>query len=178
MQSAQIEDFVMRSNPIKARKKLLERTVCEIFTEALRAGRVVRLRVNGSSMLPSVWPHDTLVVSPLTAGKPLLRQLVLVERHGRLIAHRVVAYDFDDIGAVRFVTRGDALTACDDAAPQAQILGVVNTIIRRGRQLAAGMRQPCGMLAFMLRNSQLACRMTLKIHAILLRLARSAEPEC
>ena len=162
----------MPDSEIEAREKLLERTVCEIFIQALRAGRVVRLRVWGSSMLPSVWPRDTIVVHPLTDWEPFVGQLVLYRRDGRLIAHRIVGCECDGASIMRFVTRGDALAGCDEPVTKCQIFGVVNTIVRRGRQLQVSAQQPRGILVSTLRHSDLACRLALKIHGILLRFAR------
>jgi hypothetical protein len=63
---------------------------CELATETLRSFGQLRLRVNGASMLPAVWPGDILTVIRDTAAQALPGDIVLFGREGRLVAHRVV----------------------------------------------------------------------------------------
>lgn len=93
---------------------------CDLFLEVLRSFGSARLRVTGTSMLPSIWPGDILEVGlfPLSSFESLHQQdgsissfpgrgragerlaeardsiqpgeLVLYERSGRFFAHRVV----------------------------------------------------------------------------------------
>ncbi len=64
-------------------------------------------------MLPSIWPHDTLSIGAAIGSPPSVGEIILFSRHGRLIAHRVVRR-LSDAGIAQFLTRGDALPACDE----------------------------------------------------------------
>ena len=97
-----------------------DRAGCEIMAQALREGRDIRLRVTGSSMLPSIWPHDMLRIRDAGNSQPSIGEIILYARDGRLIAHRVVRRP--DPGIARSETRGDALPACDAPVVQAEIL--------------------------------------------------------
>ena len=63
---------------------------CELAAEVLRSSGELRLRVNGSSMLPAVWPGDLLLVSSREATEAQPGDIVLFKRKGGLVAHRVV----------------------------------------------------------------------------------------
>src|SRR2546425_2667615 len=76
--------------------------------EVLRRFGEARLRVTGSSMLPTVWPGDLVAVRRQSIGEIRRGHVVLFVRDGRFFAHRVV-------GKIRrqdrtlLVTRGDRL---------------------------------------------------------------------
>ena len=63
---------------------------CELAGEVLRASGRVRLQVTGWSMLPSVWPGDTLVIESVASDAVSEGDIVLFSRERRLFAHRVV----------------------------------------------------------------------------------------
>ncbi len=63
---------------------------CELAEETLRSFGQLRLRVNGASMLPAVWPGDILTITRDAASPALPGDIVLFGRKGRLVAHRVV----------------------------------------------------------------------------------------
>jgi hypothetical protein len=62
---------------------------CELVVETLRSFGQLRLRVNGASMLPAVWPGDILTITREAGAPPLPGDIVLFGREGRLVAHRV-----------------------------------------------------------------------------------------
>ena len=68
---------------------------CELAAEVLRSFGTLRFVATGWSMLPSLWPGETLVVEGVGEGKDQDRvcvgDIVLVRREGGLCAHRVVA---------------------------------------------------------------------------------------
>jgi len=74
---------------------------CDLAADVIRRFGVLRLRVSGFSMLPSIWPGDIACVSRVVAYRP--GDVVLFSRKGRLFVHRVVEMSG---GAV--VTRGDS----------------------------------------------------------------------
>jgi signal peptidase I len=98
--------------------------------EVLASFGEVRLPVTGSSMFPCMRPGDLLEIrrptSPVQAG-----DVVVFERHGKLVAHRVV----ECAGGI-LVTRGDRLRYPDAPVSEDAILGRVTVIQRRGRAIA------------------------------------------
>lgn len=121
-------------------------------------------------MLPSIWPHDTLLIRAAGDSQPSIGEIVLYGRGGSLIAHRVVRR-VDDAGSARFETRGDALLACDAPVVQSEILGFVSAIVRGDREVPVRAGKSAGLFSFALRNSDLLCRIALKVHGMRLRLA-------
>ncbi len=63
---------------------------CELAAEVIRSSGKLRLRATGASMLPSIWPGDVLTVSSEAVAETQPGDIILFEREGRLIAHRVV----------------------------------------------------------------------------------------
>jgi hypothetical protein len=103
---------------------------CSLVAEVLAASGVVRLRVTGRSMLPSIWPGDTLLVRRRTAGQLARGDIVLFRRNERLFAHRVVSA-MEGAGA-RVVAKGDGLPGADAPISPDEVLGTVSGILRRG----------------------------------------------
>src|SRR5436305_6849449 len=64
---------------------------CELASESLRLSGNLRLKVSGWSMLPTIWPGDTLVISRLDGGELLQGEIALFQREGRFIVHRVLS---------------------------------------------------------------------------------------
>ena len=85
---------------------------CELAAEVLRSFGKLRLRANGSSMLPAVWPGDILFVQGKDAAAALPGDIVLFGRAGRLVAHRVVERTICQ-DEMQWVTRGDSLGSND-----------------------------------------------------------------
>jgi len=69
----------------------LETLGCELAAEVLHNFGRLRLRATGASMLPVVWPGDTLLVQSHDSAAVLPGDMVLFRRYGRLVAHRVVS---------------------------------------------------------------------------------------
>lgn len=108
-----------------------ESAKCDLAGEVLRCFGSVRFSATGWSMLPSIWPGDTLVVDRVNRDQISLGDVVLVGREGRLCAHRVVSHA--NSGKTRWITRGDAMPAPDRAVAEHEILGRVTYLIRSGR---------------------------------------------
>ncbi|HEY4708814.1 MAG TPA: C25 family cysteine peptidase [Candidatus Acidoferrales bacterium] len=102
--------------------------VCET---ALDDGLRVRFRARGRSMQPNVLDGDTVVVAPISAGKPERGDIALTRGGSGFVLHRVVGWD-PETGAI--VTRGDAGQQND--APAAKVLGKVIAIERGGRTIS------------------------------------------
>jgi hypothetical protein len=163
------EAFLTGDHAAGSRQPQLDRVGCEIVADCLRAGRDVRLRVTGSSMLPSIWPHDTLLIRAASDLQPSIGEIILYSRGGCLIAHRVVRRL--DAAIAGFETRGDALPACDAPVVQAEILGLVTAIVRGNREVPVRARKSAGLLAFALRHAPDRIRgVLLRLHALRRRL--------
>jgi hypothetical protein len=106
---------------------------CSLVAEVLAVSGVVRLRVTGRSMLPSIWPGDTLLVRRRTADQLACGDIVLFRRSERLFAHRVVS-GVGGAGA-RVVAKGDGLPGADSPVSPDEVLGTVCRILRRGTWL-------------------------------------------
>jgi hypothetical protein len=106
-----------------------DNTVEGLAAEVLSRFDEVRLRVIGSSMLPSVQPGDVLTIRRCAMSAVESGAIVLFTRDGRLFAHRVVARR-----NTHLATRGDALDRQDPAVPQNQLLGRVVALTRNGRR--------------------------------------------
>ena len=102
----------------------------ELLLASLRAGHAIRIRANGTSMLPAIWPGDVLTVAPSTAAA--LGDVALTLRDGRWLAHRVIERRAHG-EVVALITRGDALDRADPVAASTEVLGIV--VARNGRPL-------------------------------------------
>ena len=136
------------------------RAAAGLITAALQAGREVRLRLWGTSMIPAIWPGDEVLVSPTAQAPPAKGAIILFLRSGRLFAHRVVARDGD-----RLITRGDAVADCDPPVPAGDLLGVVTGIVQlpaTGLQRVIRVGPPSltrTVIAFAIRRSEVAHRL-------------------
>jgi hypothetical protein len=106
----------------------------QLFLEVLRAYGGAKFAANGASMLPAQWPGDVLEVRRQGVAETLPGQVVLYEREGCFVAHRVV----DKIrqkGRTLLVTRGDRLTQPDPPVSQDELLGRITAIQRGNRRI-------------------------------------------
>ncbi|HZW81076.1 MAG TPA: S24/S26 family peptidase [Candidatus Deferrimicrobiaceae bacterium] len=114
---------------------------CALAAEVLRSFGTLGFVATGWSMLPSVWPGETLVVKRVSKNKDKnqdhvrVGDVVLVGRDGRLCAHRVIALP-NRSEDPRWITQGDAQPAPDPPVAASELLGRVAYVIRRGKQIA------------------------------------------
>jgi hypothetical protein len=137
---------------------------CALAADVLRSHGKLRLRVNGWSMLPSVWPGDTLLVECTKDGAVREGDIVLFGRDRRLFAHRVIANTPAHAGST-IATRGDAMPQPDPPISGHELLGKVAFISRNGtliepKQQRISQRAVSGLL----RRSKLAARVAVGIH--------------
>lgn len=139
---------------------------CQLAADAVRVFGKLRLKVIGSSMLPSVWPGDILSVRRAEISQVFIGDIVLFERDGRLCAHRVV----DKIVATDqtyLVTQGQQVCSTDPPVSSRELLGLA-TSIERGRlriDPRAGLRMQWRILSVVLRRSAFATRLMLHLLA-------------
>ena len=105
---------------------------CELAVEVLRSFGTLRFAATGWSMLPSVWPGETLVVERVGQDEVRIGDIVLVGRESRLCAHRVIAKE-EDSENPRWITQGDALPVPDRPVARNEVLGRVTYLIRAGK---------------------------------------------
>ena len=105
---------------------------CDLALEVLRSFGKLRFAATGSSMLPAIWPGETLVVERARSNQFQVGDVVLVERRGGLCAHRLVS-KVDGLGISQWITQGDAISVQDDPVDDRDVLGRVAYVIRAGR---------------------------------------------
>jgi len=137
--------------------------------EVLRSYGRLRMVARGSSMVPSIFPGDVLVIKrdPLARLRP--GQIVLASRDGRFFAHRVVRLTALG-GRPRVITRGDALRQNDPAFVQDEILGRVTAVIRGQKHIqlvGEGDLRGKRILRWAIRNSERITAGVLWLHALL-----------
>jgi signal peptidase len=140
---------------------------CELAGEVLRSTGKLRLRVTGWSMLPAVWPGDTLVVESAASDAVAEGDIVLFGRDRRLFAHRVVTRS-ENTYESRLLTRGDSMLRPDPPVTDDELLGRVSYIIRNGKCFRPN-RSPRfseRAVAALVRRSQVAARVVVGVHGM------------
>jgi hypothetical protein len=134
---------------------------CELAAEVLRSSGSLRLRVTGWSMLPTIWPGDTLIIEH-TEGAIIPGDIVLFQRERRFFAHRVVEAGQGS----PTVTRGDSMPKCDGPVPARDLLGKVRFIVRNGKLIepAKSLGLPERAAAALLQRSERAARVAVTLH--------------
>jgi signal peptidase I len=92
----------------------------QLARELLREGCIVEIPVGTGSMQPLLAPGSTVRVEPARAADVVPGDVVVVEKNGRLICHRLIRKT-----AASVVTRGDALSGDDEPLPLAAVVGRV-----------------------------------------------------
>ncbi|MGA8013871.1 MAG: C25 family cysteine peptidase [Candidatus Acidiferrales bacterium] len=128
--------------------------VCEA---ALDDGLRVRFRADGRSMQPNVLDGDTVVVAPISAGKPRRGDIALTRGDRGFVLHRVLGWD-QLTGAL--ITRGDA--GRENDAPTGKLLGKVIAIERDGRVISLERPGTAVLHGFRKQAHRLLCAVTLR----------------
>ena len=143
---------------------------CQLAEEALCLAGELRLRVTGTSMMPSVWPGDILHIRRQDATAALPGDIVLVHRQGRLCAHRVVK-KITKGGEPCWITRGDSLPDDDPPVSRQELLGRVTCILRGRSRLtridaSRGIGWWARIVGPVLRHSEWPRSVLLRLHAL------------
>jgi signal peptidase I len=138
---------------------------CELAGEVLRSFGHLRFRATGWSMLPSVWPGQTLVVERVSPDQVQIGDVVLVGRDGRLCAHRVVSVT-EDAGSPQWITRGDANSTPDRPVSEGELLGRIDYLLRAGSLIPvpAELSLVQRLIAELVRRSTTAARALVYLH--------------
>jgi hypothetical protein len=136
---------------------------CELAAEVLGSYGTLRLQVTGWSMLPTIWPGDTLVVERVDPGSLTEGDIVLIGRGHRLFAHRLITKSVAKSGVL---TRGDAMTAPDPRAKEKEVLGKVSFILRDGRcfEPRRTLKPSERAVAALVQRSEIAARLVVCVH--------------
>jgi len=89
-----------------------------------------RFRARGASMSPLIRPGDELRWRPVGSREPEVGEVIVFERAGALVAHRLIARR----GSRRFLEKGDASLVAG-VVEQREILGRVTAVERAGGRL-------------------------------------------
>lgn len=137
----------------------------ELGAELLERGERLRLRVKGSSMLPSLYPGDLLTFRRCSPSEIVVGDIVLFESEGPcFVAHRV-AERMAVEGDSRLRTRGDAMCACDAPLGENEVLGRLSRVERKGRHLPPPRLGPVrSLLASLVQRSRWAARVLVAAH--------------
>jgi hypothetical protein len=133
-----------------------------LAADALRHGVRLRLQVRGDSMLPSLWPGDTVEIADCQLGNVRPGEVVLAFRAHCLILHRFLEHRQDG-----FLLRGDSMVAPDAIFPSTALWGRLVHIRSADRTipLPSPLRPWSRALGVLLRYCGVARRVALKIHS-------------
>ncbi len=131
---------------------------CGLAEEVVRTFGEVRLRVFGTSMVPSIFPGDLVTIHRASLHEISKGEVVLFLRQGRLFVHRAVDRKPARAGATGheeplLITRGDRMPHNDPAVSSSELLGRVVCIERHSRKVELPARVPNHFLARLLQSS-------------------------
>jgi hypothetical protein len=109
----------------------LEDVAPRLLAQVLDQCGEARIRVAGTSMLPSIRPADVLHIRSVDIGRVQRDDVILFEMGRRLFAHRVVQADSRGPERV-LITRGDMHSHDDPPVTGAHLLGRVEAQLRNG----------------------------------------------
>ncbi|HEY1677787.1 MAG TPA: S24/S26 family peptidase [Candidatus Sulfotelmatobacter sp.] len=137
---------------------------CELAAEVLRSSGKLRLQVGGWSMLPTVFPGDTLLVERYESREVAKGDIVLFSRDRRLFAHRALRSG----SRSGVLTQGDAMPAPDPPVQGEEVLGKVIRISRNGKHIQPRkwMRFRDRAVAACVQRSEVAARLIVSVHGL------------
>ena len=133
---------------------------CDLAAEVLRRFGSVRLHITGASMLPVLWPGDVVSVSGRDTMQTQPGEVVVFQRDGRLVAHRVVGRTTRQ-GRLHWITRGDSAERDDAPVSHDDLLGRVCAIERGSERVTPHQSGMARLVAGVLRRSVLCTRLAL-----------------
>lgn len=150
--------------------------VASLATEMLRSFGEFRFVAWGGSMVPSIFPGDTLIVHGEAARTARRGDVVLFFREGRFCAHRLVDKAEED-GFIHLITRGDALGKNDPPFAEDELLGRVAAVIRGRKRIDLGECPAASerLLRWSVQRSRGAVKWLLRWHSLRTRVARWAS---
>ena len=116
---------------------LLEDVAPRLLSQVLDRCGEARIRVAGTSMLPSIRPADVLHIRSVDITSVRRDDVILFEMGRRLFAHRVVQAGRRGLERV-LITRGDMHSHDDPPVTEAHLLGRVEAQVRNGSVMPPG----------------------------------------
>jgi hypothetical protein len=104
---------------------------CSLAAEALRSWGTLKVRANGVSMLPTLWPGDVLTVQSVRPEQVEPGEIVLYMRQKCFFIHRTVSRDLTR-NKTFLVTRGDCMFEDDPPIGGGELLGKIIEVRRAG----------------------------------------------
>ncbi len=147
---------------------------CGLAGDVVRTFGNVRLRVLGTSMVPSILPGDLISVQRANVSEISRGEIVVYAREGRMIVHRVVGCtDGPEQPIVTesknpLITRGDRVRHNDSPVSSSELLGKVISIERGNfqRRPVPGLHGWGRMIVQLLRYSDHATYLYLRLAAL------------
>jgi Peptidase S24-like len=132
----------------------------DLAIEALQVSGLLRLKVRGNSMLPSLWPGDLVTVQAASFENLRIGDIVLYSRDSRFFTHRL-QHKTETLIAI-----GDCMSAADPPIAPSQVLGRVISVRRYGTELPVpDFTISRRVQAYLLRRCEFLPRLALWVHA-------------
>ena len=145
----------------------------DLAIEALGASGLLRLKVRGNSMLPSLWPGDLVTIEAQMLTNIQGGDIILYWRDARFFILRV-QHKIETL-----IARGDCMSYADAPVAASELLGRVLSVRRYGLESPVPrFTRLRGLQAFCLRHSEFLQRLALWNHAIRLRRFASTPRVC
>lgn len=143
----------------------------EAVTSLLRTAGAVRLKALGTSMLPTIWPGDILVIATTPHQKLVCGNLIAVCTRDRIRVHRLLSK-----AGLHWITRGDSMPQNDPPIAPADVMGTVFEIWRARRRIIpqTRLRLLARGLAWLLSFSMI-CRIALRLRSVWIHRMRHAN---
>jgi hypothetical protein len=143
----------------------------DLVAGALRSRGAVHLKAWGMSMLPAIWPGDTLTIQGAAYEEIVPGDIVLVLRDNRIFIHRLVeklSEKKQGCALPGLITKGDSVPHCDPAATASDLLGRVIGISRANRSFVPRQQisRAHSSLAWVLCRSARFRSLALRVHAL------------
>ena len=136
----------------------LHEACCDLIADVARISGKVQLRVAGTSMIPILRPGDVVVVRRCQLPDLVPRSLVMFQRRGGLVVHRMI-----ERSAGHIITRGDAIPCMDEPVSFSDVIGRVEAVIRNGWSIDPKGSFLDRAIALLFRHSQLSVQLYLKL---------------
>jgi signal peptidase I len=133
-------------------------TGTELTAEVLLRFGSARIRVQGSSMLPTLRPGDEVELLAVPFHEAEIGDIVAYRHDERLFVHRVVEKNSQK----GFLTRGDALRHVDAPVSESEFLGLVVGVIRNGEKVEQRDSVAYRAMASVFRRSRLCAALYVK----------------
>lgn len=130
---------------------------CDLASDVAGSAGEVKLKLMGTSMLPSIWPGDVVTVRRCQVADLRPGEIVLYRGAGALTAHRLISVTPDNL-----ILRGDSLEHCDPPVRNDQVVGRVFSICRNGRLVSVEQNFWQRMVSCAVRRSGLCSRVMLR----------------